>query len=173
MFSTWLPSVFLWKKKDPNTTAMPVIAIVTRSRFREYSGGGCCLCGTASLSACLSSLEDATLVSPIPLQLDSWLYLSRNLMYLWQRWQSSVRFPHTSWCSARSVAGRGNSQKSHVTILRGQFSPCLANISRSILSLHIKHSTGAWVSEKCSSASFIGTISPQILHRSRLREQWA
>lgn len=33
--------------------------------------------------------------------------------------------------------------------------------------------TGAWVFRKCSSACLLGTMSPQILHFSRLREQWA
>lgn len=42
-------------------------------------------------------LEDPTVLSVTPVHLISWLYLSRSLMYLLQRGQSSVRFPHTSW----------------------------------------------------------------------------
>lgn len=33
--------------------------------------------------------------------------------------------------------------------------------------------TGAWVLKKCSSACFLGTISPHTSHFSRFREQWA
>lgn len=48
----------------------------------------------------------------------------------------------TTWCSARSIAGNGNSQNSQVTILWGQFSPLwISKISRSIVSLHIEHAT--------------------------------
>lgn len=119
-------------------------------------------------------LEGPTTLSGTPLHLISWLYLSRSLIYLLQRAQSSVRFPHTSykhnckantpywvafklitrskvftfkkteftWCSARSTAGNGNSQNSHVAILWGQFSPLwMASISRSIVSLHSEQAT--------------------------------
>lgn len=154
---------------------MPVIAMVNISRFREKSCG-CLLWGPCGclLSGALTSLEDSTVVSGKPVHLDSWLYLSRSLMYLLHMWQSSVRFPHTSWCSARSTAGNGNSQNSHVTILWGQFSPLwTARISRSIVSLQSEQATGAWVFKKCSSACFLGTISPQILHFLRFRKQCA
>lgn len=42
-------------------------------------------------------LEGPALWSGTPSQRRSWLYLSRNLMYLLQRWQSSVLLPHTSY----------------------------------------------------------------------------
>ena len=47
-----------------------------------------------------------------------------------------------TWCSDRSIAGKGNSQNSHVTILWGQFSPLwTAKISRSIVSLQSEQDT--------------------------------
>lgn len=44
-----------------------------------------------------SYLEEPTVLSWMPLHPASWLYLSRSLTYLLQSWQSSVRFPHTSY----------------------------------------------------------------------------
>lgn len=115
-------------------TAIPVIAIVKKRRLFEDS--------FASLSAGLSFLEDPAALSCIPLQLNSWLYLSRSLTYLLQRSHISVRFPHTSWCSGRSIAGNGNSQNSQVTILWGQLSPSwIYKILRSIVSLHNEQAT--------------------------------
>ena len=48
-------SVFFWKKSDPNITAMPVIAMVNRTRLCENSCGGL-LRPPCSLSAALASL---------------------------------------------------------------------------------------------------------------------
>ena len=51
-------------------------------------------------------------------------------------------FRISTWCSARSIAGKGNSQNSQVTILWRQFSPLwIARISRSIVSLHSEQAT--------------------------------
>jgi len=51
-----LRSVFLWKKIDPRTTAMPVNAIVKKRRFPEKSFCGLLL-APSSLSAGLTYLH--------------------------------------------------------------------------------------------------------------------
>lgn len=140
-------SILLWRKKDPTKTAIPDSAIVKRIFFCGDSRA-CLLWAPSSLTDLIASLlEDSAASFELLWNWISWLSLSRSLIYLLHLWHNSVRFPHISWCLKRSTAGSGNSQYSHVMILWGQFSPLWTDqTSRSTVSLHNEHSTGACIS---------------------------